>query len=262
MASALVTGVLDTAATAGLVLTVPSPLGFPLSANPAISPLAYSYINFTLTGTLVGTWQVQASSNNFETITILGTYTASQTIIPLALPTPPPAQGWQVRLYCTAYTSGTATYTLQLPVLTYYNQAMSGGGTAAIVDDNGQSFGGIFNIAGNGIETGVAALYAGGQAGATQLSATKMLSVVSTALLNADSVMLPTVGVNGVTAGHCKLIYNATAVTVQVYGAGTDTIDAVATGTGVALATKHMGLYVCYSLATANLWCCFSAGAA
>ena len=261
MASASVTGVLDTAATAGLVLTVPSPLGFPLSANPAISPLAYSYINFTLTGTLVGTWQVQASSNNFETITVLGTYTASQTIIPLALPTPPPAQGWQVRLYCVAYTSGTATYTLQLPVLTYYNQAMSGGGTAAIVDDNGQSLGGILNLAGNGIETGVVALYGGGQAGSTQVSATKTISIVGTALLANDSVMLPTVGTNGVTAGHIKIIYNSTANSVQVYGAGTDTIQAAATGTGVALASKHFGIYCCYSLATANLWCAISAAA-
>ena len=259
MASASVTGVLDTAATAGLVLSIPSPLELPL-AQPPLSPSAYSYILFTPTGTLSGTWQ--ASAINFETFTVLGTYTASQTIIPLPLPGPPPGQNWQAYGNGTAYTSGTATYTPQLPVLSYYTQAMSGGGTAATGDDNGQTFGGIFNIAGNGVEATLAALYGGGQTGATQVSASKMPTVVTTALLTADSVMLPTVGSNGVTVGHTKLIYNSTGVTVQVYGAGTDTIQGVATGTGVALATKHMGIYTCYSLATANLWCGFSASCA
>jgi hypothetical protein len=252
MAAASVTGVLDTAAAAGSVLSVP------LQANG----VPFSSILFTLTGTLVGTWLLQASANNWETITQLGSYTASQTQIAVALPSAPPSANWQVRLYCSAYTSGTATYTLQLPVQTYRSLPMTGGGTADQVDDNGVTLGGILNLAGNGVETGITALYGGGQAGATQLSAAVPISVVQTALLANDSVMLPTVGTNGVTKGHVKIISNQQTNSIQVYGAGTDVINGVATGTGVALAGRHTGVYICYSLATANLWLGFSAGAA
>ena len=94
------------------------------------------------------------------------------------------------------------------------------------------------------------------------MSASKTVSRVDTALLAADSVMLPTVGTNGVTAGHIKIIINNTTNSIQVYGAGTDTINQVATGTGVALAGHHAGIYICTATATANLWSAFSAGAA
>lgn len=252
MASASVTGTLNVAATAGSVL------GVPLQQNG----IPYTSILFTLTGTLVGTWILQASANNFETIVTLGTYTASQTQVAVALPAAPPSTNWQVRLFCSAYTSGTATYTIALPVNVTFTQSMSGGGVSEQLDDNGQTCGGVLNLAGNGIETGVTALYGGGQTGATQVSASKTITSVDTALLANDSVMLPTVGSGGVTAGHIKIIANNTATSIQVYGAGTDTINGVATGTGVALAGRHTGIYICISLATANKWVGFSAGAA
>ena len=166
MASVSVTGVLDTAATAGLVLTVPSPLSLPLSANSGHLAAARLLLHQLHADRHAGQapWQVQASgSNNFETITVLGTcYTASQTIIPLALlHPPPPAQGWQVRLYCTAYAPAAPRPT---PCNCRWWRTTSsfmtgGGGTADQVDDNGNTLGGILNLAGNGIETGVVALW-------------------------------------------------------------------------------------------------------
>lgn len=252
MASLSITGTLDVAATASPTIGIPlQPNGSPVQS-----------ILFTLTGTLVGTWILQASANNWETITNLKTVTASQTQIAVPLPAAPPSTNWEVRLFCSAYTSGTATYTIQLPVQTYRLLPMTGGGNADQVDDNGVTIGGIFNLGGNGVETGITALANGGQTGATQLSATETISCVDTVANAADSVMLPTVGVNGVTAGHIKIIANRTATSCQVYGAGTDTINGVATGTGVALAGHHAGIYICVALATANLWIAFSAGAA
>src|SRR5688500_231683 len=83
------------------------------------------------------------------------------------------------------------------------------------------------------VTDGITAFAGGGQTSATQLtSAVNRLSTVAT---NADSVKLPPVSAADV--GIEVEVINDGAATVQVFGSGTDTIDGVATATGVALAT-------------------------
>lgn len=94
---------------------------------------------------------------------------------------------------------------------------------------------------------GITAVASGGQTNATLLTSTyNNVTVVATA---ADSVKLP-LGA----AGMSVYIRNSAANSLQVFGSGTDTINAVATATGVAQATTVSALYFCTSSAPAAKW--------
>lgn len=89
------------------------------------------------------------------------------------------------------------------------------------------------------IETGITATASGNQATAYQL--TRSLNLLATVATNADSVKLPT----DRQVGDEIIIVNDGAANAQVFGAGTDTIDAIATATGVVLsAAKRSSYYV------------------
>ncbi len=96
-------------------------------------------------------------------------------------------------------------------------------------------------------ETGLTAHAGGTQAAALALSATSFVHQVDTVGSGADSVRLP-VSV----AGQMHLVINnAAANSMTVYGAGTDTINNVATATGV---THAAGLGSIYYCPVAGLW--------
>lgn len=79
----------------------------------------------------------------------------------------------------------------------------------------------------------------GGQTNALQL--TKGVNRVSTVATAADSVKLPASA-----AGMIVIVINGAASnSMQVFGAGTDTINDVATATGVAQAAGKSALYAC-----------------
>lgn len=84
---------------------------------------------------------------------------------------------------------------------------------------------------------GFAALAGGGQAGATQLYGT--IAEVGTVASAGDSVMLPASG-----TGKPIIVVNGTATSMQVFGQGSDTINGVAFGTGVAQAAGKSALYI------------------
>lgn len=86
--------------------------------------------------------------------------------------------------------------------------------------------------------TGFTALAAGGQTGATQLYGT--LARVDTVASGNDSVMLPPSG----TGKPIIVTNNAASNSMQVFGQGSDTINGVASGTGVAQAAGKTALYV------------------
>lgn len=103
------------------------------------------------------------------------------------------------------------------------------------------SVGALFKLA--GIEDGLTAAAGGTQAAALALSATKSVHRVSTVATAADSVKLP-----AATAGQVHFVMNSAAAnSMQVFGSGTDTINDVATATGVAQAAGKGALYVCVS---------------
>ena len=84
----------------------------------------------------------------------------------------------------------------------------------------------------------------GGQTSATLL--TTEANRITTVATAGDSVMLP-----ASVAGLTILIDNAGANPMQVYGAGTDTINGVATATGVSQMAGSEVIYVCH---TAGAW--------
>lgn len=81
------------------------------------------------------------------------------------------------------------------------------------------------------VETGITAHANGGQANATQLSAA--VNVIATVASGADSVKLPAITADDV--GLEVEVINDGANAAQVFGTDPDTIDGVATGTGVVL---------------------------
>src|SRR5277367_5006716 len=94
-------------------------------------------------------------------------------------------------------------------------------------------------------ETGLTAHAGGGQTNALALNPVDFVHVVTTVATTADSVRLP-VSVKG----QAHKVINAGANSMQVFGAGTDTINAVATGTGVAIAAGAGTEYFCYAAGT------------
>lgn len=91
------------------------------------------------------------------------------------------------------------------------------------------------------VNTGLTAKAGGGKAGATPLG--YGINRVAIAASAADSVLLPPATIGA----ECILIQDAAANAVQVFGGGTDTIDAVATGTGVACTAQRRVTFYCYA---------------
>lgn len=80
-------------------------------------------------------------------------------------------------------------------------------------------------------------------AGGTQAAAlalTAMINRVSTVATQADSVKLPTSQ-----AGLAIMVINRGATPMQVFGAGTDTINGIATATGISQGVNTAAVYVC-----------------
>jgi hypothetical protein len=97
------------------------------------------------------------------------------------------------------------------------------------------------------VTDGITAYAGGGQTNAVALTAT--FNNVATVATASDSVKLPLA-----VAGLWVAVRNGSANSLQVFGAGTDTINGVATATGVALATVTSGLYFCTASAPAGKW--------
>ncbi|MFG1260039.1 hypothetical protein V5F79_22185 [Xanthobacter flavus] len=86
-------------------------------------------------------------------------------------------------------------------------------------------------------------------AGGTKAAATVLAAQFNriTVCANADdSVLLPTA-----LAGRSVVVFNDGAAAARVFGAGTDTIDGVATATGVPLTNTKRAIFICL---TAGAW--------
>lgn len=94
------------------------------------------------------------------------------------------------------------------------------------------------------VTTGITAHAGGGQTLATALGAG--MNNVTTVATIADSVKLP-----ASTAGDYVIVINSAANAMQVFGSGTDTINGVATATGISQAGKMIYVYYC---AVAGNW--------
>lgn len=106
---------------------------------------------------------------------------------------------------------------------------------------------GAWVAASESVHTPITATAAGTQANAALLTGT-FCEVTTVATAN-DSVRLP-LGAPGLWVA----VRNSGAASMQVYGSGTDTINGVATATGVAQANGASALYFCVSAAPAAKW--------
>ena len=97
--------------------------------------------------------------------------------------------------------------------------------------------------------TGLTAHAGGGQASALALTA--QYNRVDTVATAADSVKLPAPSFIG---QEVEVMNNAAANSMQVFGSGTDTINGVATATGVAQAAGKFAMYKASSIGTAAAW--------
>lgn len=120
------------------------------------------------------------------------------------------------------------------------NAAVTGVITAASMTTTGFSA--------SSVSDALTAFAGGGQASALQL--TSRINRVSTVASANDSVKLP-LAVAGITV---EVINGAGANSMQVFGAGTDIINDVATATGVAQAAGKTAQYVCVTSAPAGKW--------
>ncbi len=109
---------------------------------------------------------------------------------------------------------------------------------------NGTDLNTQFNYPKLASETSITAFAGGGKASAYQLTA--MLNRVTTVATAADSVKLP-----AAMPGLDVVLINAGANAMQVFGQGSDTINGVATGTGVSHGAGITAGYRCF---TAGAW--------
>jgi hypothetical protein len=117
----------------------------------------------------------------------------------------------------------------------------------------GVSFGAFRNtgrqFAPGSVVIGITARAGGGQASATLLTGqTNSVDTVATA---ADSVKLPPPDFVG---QQIHVLNNDSADSMQVFGSGTDTINGVATATGVAQAAGKLAIYQAMTTGTAAKW--------
>ena len=99
------------------------------------------------------------------------------------------------------------------------------------------------------VVTGITAHAGGGQGSAVVL--TGEFNRVDTVTTAADSVALPAPSYVG---QQITVVNNAAANSMQVFGSGTDTINGVATATGVAQAAGKMAIYRAATIGTAAAW--------
>lgn len=106
---------------------------------------------------------------------------------------------------------------------------------------NGNTLNSWFQIPKVSVENGIVAKAGGGKATATQLTAA--MNRIATCATNADSVKLPPAVASMI--GATIVVINDGAANAQVFGFGTDTIDAVATATGVVLSAAKRAVFYC-----------------
>ncbi len=203
---------------------------------------------YTLAGTFVATIELQRKTGDGSWRTVLSTTTtAAQTVIP------PQDADARYRMVVTAYTSGSPVATLADRAREIESWVAPDGSKPLAINDDGAVvtatqatiilalLSGLLRL--TGIETGLTAHAGGTKAAALALDATKAVHNVGTVGTAADSILLPPAVV-----GEVHVVCNSAAAnSMQVFGAGTDTINGVATATGVAQAAGKHGIYLCIS---------------
>lgn len=218
------------------------------SSDQYVAPLHGPLL--VISGTFVATVVLEAKVSG--AYVPIATVTSTQTI---SLP----SQDGTYRLTCTAFTSGTVTYALTSRAQNQVEYRGPDGSIRLKVDSDGAVSADAAVIGASvpaaisptllnlSAESGLTAHAGGTQAAALALSAVCSIHNVTTVGTAADSVALPAAVV-----GQVHIIVNSAASnSMQVFGTTPDTINGVATATGVAQAAGLTGTYAC---AAAGKW--------
>lgn len=220
-------------------------------ATPELNVPRGKSATFVLTGTFVATVEVQRQEGSGEWVTISShTDVASSTILH------PRDRDARYRMACTAFTSGSPAATLADRAVQIEAWVAPDGSKPLQINEDGvvavaatiatltaplALLSGLLRL--TAIEAGLTAHAGGTKAAALVLDATKSVHVVSIIGTDADSILLPPAVV-----GEVHLVCNTDAAqSLQIFGAGTDTINGVATATGVAQAAGKHALFICVS---------------
>lgn len=111
---------------------------------------------------------------------------------------------------------------------------------------NGQTLNNLFNQMRGSVEDGITAHAGGTKAAAYILRST--ISRISVAASSSDSVMLATPAY----VGEVRQVINDGANSIQIFGQNSDTIDGVATATGVALTNADRAFFTCTGVTLAS----------
>ncbi len=112
---------------------------------------------------------------------------------------------------------------------------------------NGNTLNQLFGYPQFSTENAITATASGTKATARLLKAT--VNQISVCATTADSVKLPA----NPQPGNVVFIANDGAAAAQVFGSNSDTIDAVATATGVALSAATRAFFICASVSAAGV---------
>lgn len=192
-----------------------------------------------ITGTWVGTWQLQKTQDNWNTAQVVATGTGNLALTQYQISNAN-GQTAQVRFFCVAYTSGTMVTTCaDLATDVSFEQKDALGNVVKTVTPLSVNF--PIGIALTGVENTLTAAAGGTQAAAVALNASKAVHRVTVVGSGNDSVSLPA----ATGSGRLHLVINSAAAnSMQVFGAGTDTINDVATATGVAIAAGKSAWFI------------------
>jgi hypothetical protein len=207
-------------------------------SSTLIVPVGQKF-RFALSGTWVGTVTLQRRVGNEYRNVQRFTGNTDQIFEPSAVEE-------SYRVQCLIYTSGTITYVLAASTVPLLQKLLDRFNVEQFaVDENGLR-GVVLTLSGllflTGVEDSLTAHAGGTQAAGLALDATKAIHRVSVCATNADSVVLPAAAV-----GAVHVVINSGAASLQVFGAATETIDGVASATGVAQAAGKHAIYICVS---------------
>jgi hypothetical protein len=216
--------------------------------------------SYTLAGTFGAVMELQRKVNNGPWVTIVTSTDTAVTATALG----PQDQTTLYRWICTAYTSGSPIGTIADVASQIEAWVAQDGSKPLIIDEDGitatiksatttaqsvvtQTVSGILSLTGK--EDTLTAHAGGTQAAALDLSATVPVHIVTVCATNGDSVKMPPA-----VAGEEHLIWNLGAASLQVFGAGTSTINGEATATGVAIPAGKAARLYCRTSGAAGAW--------
>jgi len=211
--------------------------------------------SYSLTGEFEATLAFQRKENNGAWVTLAET--TDEEVATTALS--PRDQDASYRWICTDYTEGDPLATISDVATNLVTWEAQDGSKPFQVNQDGvvatnATIALLLTVAGNlslgTPQTSITAFATGGQTNAVALTPARTVHRVTVCATNGDSVRLPA----PTSVGELHIVANDGAASLQVFGAGTDTINSVATATGVAVPAGKRAMFIAMATGAASNW--------